>query len=70
MKIEIVSDQDHEEVYAQIIDGEALDWARVVHEQGQYILEVVISPGQVLKFDFDEVVATLLKAKAKLGGSE
>jgi hypothetical protein len=68
MRMEIASDQEHEEVYAQIIDDVALDWARVTHEQGRYILEVAISPGQVHKFDLDEVIATLLKAKARLGG--
>jgi hypothetical protein len=45
MRMEIASDQEHEEVYAQIIDDVALDWARVTHEQGRYILEATARLG-------------------------
>jgi hypothetical protein len=68
MRIQIASDQEHDEVFAEIIDADALDWARVTHEQGRYTLEVVVGQGRVHKFDLDEVIAVLREAKVLLGG--
>jgi hypothetical protein len=79
MKTQIASDQELDEVFVEIIDDHLPDvmgpgwgnygiWSRVTHEQGQYFLEIFISPGQALKFDLDEVIAVLQTAKARLGG--
>lgn len=71
MRIQIADDPEHEEVFAEIIDDSLSDWAhwaQVTHEQGRYYLEVTVDKGRILKFDFDEVIATLQKAKARLCG--
>ncbi len=79
MKIQIASDQEHDEVFADIIDehlpnlmgpdwGNWGIWSRVTHEQGRYFLEIFISPGQIPKLDLDEVIAVLQEAKARLNG--
>ena len=79
MRIQIASDQEHDEVFAEIIDDQLSErmgpewgnygtWSRVTHEQGQWYFEVFIRPGESLKFELDEVIEVLRKAKASLGG--